>query len=130
MAVWTADPSSAGLERMVQQLTELYARNPRGVYLLNVITKSCGIPTPDVRATILRQFVSMRGKLRAAAIVLEKSGIEAALSRAVLSGFVTITKRPFEFKVVDSDVDALRWLEALGADVTPMLAATALELRK
>jgi hypothetical protein len=110
VAVWSGEPSAMRLASMVQSLRELHATNPNGVYLYNVISARTAMPEKAARDLMVRQFESMRGKLIAAAVVLEHSGIQYTLSRAIIATLATITRSPFLLKVFDSRATAAEWL--------------------
>jgi hypothetical protein len=57
------------------------------------------MPDSETRRVIVELFESMRSRLKSSAIVLEKSGVDGAMSRAVLSTLVTISRRPFDMKI-------------------------------
>jgi hypothetical protein len=114
VAFWTGQPTAERLEVMVEQLQRVWRQHQTGVFLLNVITADTGIPDAETRRVILGQFESMRNRLLAVAIVLEKSGIDATMSRAILSTLVTISRRPFAMKVFSERAAAAAWLNKQG----------------
>ena len=121
VAIWMGEPTAERLSAMVEQLRAVWRQYQNGVYLLNVITKDTGIPDGDTRRTIAAQFESMRDRLKASAIVLEKSGVDGTLSRTILSTLVTISRRPFEMKIFSSREAAAAWLTTRGAAPTQVL---------
>jgi len=106
VAFWTGQPTAERLEVMVEQLQRVWRQHQTGVFLLNVITADTGIPDAETRRVILG--------LLAVAIVLEKSGIDATMSRAILSTLVTISRRPFAMKVFSERAAAAAWLNKQG----------------
>lgn len=114
VAYWVGQPTVERLETMVDQLSSLWRRNQPGVYLFNVITADTGIPDTETRRTIAKQFESMRNRLIASAIVLEKSGVDGTMSRAIISTLLTITRNPFAMKVFGTRDAAAKWLKEQG----------------
>jgi hypothetical protein len=114
--VWTGDPSVVEVQRLFQELQVLWNKQEAGVYLLNVITVQTGMPSAPARDALRNYFEQARGKLRACAIVLEKSDIEGALSRTILTTLVTLARRPFVTKIFADRRSAALWLVTQGAD--------------
>ncbi len=114
--VWTGDPSVAEVQRLFFELQALWAKHEAGACLLNVITAQTGMPDAPAREALRNYFAQARGKLRACAIVLEKSDIEGALSRTILTTLVTLARRPFVTKIFADRPSAALWLIAQGAD--------------
>jgi hypothetical protein len=123
VAYWVGEPTAERLEAMVEQLRGVWRKHQTGVYLLNVITENTGIPDSATRRAIAGQFESMRNRLRASAIVLEKDGIDGTMSRAILSTLVTISRRPFDMKVFSTRDEAASWLARQGGSSARSLAA-------
>lgn len=121
VAFWIGEPTVARLEAMVEELCELWSKHPSGVFLLNVITEKTGIPDNEARRAIVQQFDSMRNRLKASAIVLEKTGVDGTMSRTILSTLVTISRRPFAMKVFSNRGEAATWLaEQSGANASAL----------
>ncbi|HVY25458.1 MAG TPA: hypothetical protein VHB79_02860 [Polyangiaceae bacterium] len=110
IALWWGECTRPALEDFGRELERLSARHPRGIYVLNVITEETGMPDNAARAYLETQFASMRGRLKATAIVLEKRGIMGTLSRAILNTVLTISKRPFEMGIVGDRSEGAHWL--------------------
>lgn len=137
VALWHGECTRPQLEHFGRELERLAARHPRGIYVLNVITDETGMPDNAARAYLEAQFVSMRGRVKATAIVLEKRGIMGTLSRAILNTVLTISKRPFEMGIVGDRSEGALWLapraaqkserlmQALGALVSQAAARSA-----
>jgi len=124
VAYWIGQPTPERLEAMVEQLRGAWRQHQEGVYLLNVITEDTGIPDTGTRRVIVEQFMSMRERLKASAIVLEKKGIDGTMSRTILSTLVTISRRPFDMKVFPRRDTAATWLaEQGGASARSLTAA-------
>jgi hypothetical protein len=114
--MWTGDPSVEELQRLFNELQALWGKHAAGVYLLNVITARTGMPGAPAREALRKYFEQARGKLRACAIVLEKSEIEGALSRTILTTLVTLARRPFATKIFADRPSASLWLVSQGAE--------------
>lgn len=114
VVVWQGEPSAARLVALADEMRELAHAHRSRVFLYNVITASTAMPGPEARETLRVQFESMRGQLAAAAIVLEKVGLEGTLSRTVLSTVLTISHRPFPMRVFPARRDAATWLVGQG----------------
>ena len=114
VAVWRGDPTPHRVRDLADQMRAIAERSSGRVYLLNVITASTPVPSAAARAALQREWAAMRGTLMAAAIVLEKGGIEGTLSRAVLSTIATATRQPFPMRVFASRRDAATWLVGSG----------------
>lgn len=112
---WNGEPTEARLNAMVEQRQSLWNAHRRGVYLLTVIYAKTGFPDSNARKAMVAQFESMRDRLRASAIVLEKDGVDATLSRAIISTLLTMSRRPFAMKIFPRRAVATQWLAALGA---------------
>jgi hypothetical protein len=84
------------------------------------------MPGPAARETLREHFEQVRGRLAAMAVVLEKSGIEGALSRTVLTTVVTLSRRPFTLKVFSDRRDASVWLASQGAAPSAVEAMAAM----
>lgn len=110
VAVWHGECTRPQLEHFGRELERLAARHPRGIYVLNVITEETGMPDNAARAYLESQFASMKGRVKATAIVLEKRGIMGTLSRAILNTVLTISKRPFEMGIVGDRSEGALWL--------------------
>jgi hypothetical protein len=115
VAVWQGDPTPERMRAMGDQLRAIARANSGRVFLYNVITASTGMPSAETRVECQTQFASMRGQLMAASIVLEKTGLEGALSRTMLSTFITLSQRPFPMRVFAVPRDAALWLSASGS---------------
>jgi hypothetical protein len=118
VAVWQGDPSAERIVALGDQLRAVARRNAGRVYLYNIITTSTPIPSPAARSALQAQFASMRGQLIAAAIVLEKTGAEGALARAILNTVVTVTRQPFPMRVFAVRRDAVTWLGGQGCGMS------------
>jgi hypothetical protein len=110
VVVWVGEPTVANLTDVYAHLLALRARDFGDIALFTVITASTGMPEPDARALLKRQFEEMRGGLKASAIVLEKQGVEGTLSRAILSTLLIVSRRPFPMKIFGARPEAGRWL--------------------
>jgi hypothetical protein len=110
VCVWAGDPTPENMEHFGRELEQLSARYPSGIMMFSVVGDSCGMPSAAAREVMKRQFESMRGRLLYATVAFEKTGIGGALSRAILSTLLTITRRPFEMSIHFSREDAARWL--------------------
>jgi hypothetical protein len=132
VAVWCGDPSAARVELLVEEMRAIAARNNSRVFMLKVITDPTPVPDAAARAALQKNFAAMRGTLMAAAMVLEKTGIEGTLSRTVLNTLSTVTRQPFPNRVFAVRRDGAVWLGNNGC-TTPvtslMSAAEGLELR-
>jgi len=115
VTAWLGDPLPARLTHMVTQLEKIYAKHPRGVFLYSVVTSTAGMPSPEAREVMRRQFHAMRDRLRAAGIVLEKTGVEGTLARTILSTVTTLTRQPFALRTFGDRVSAATWVVKQGA---------------
>jgi hypothetical protein len=132
VAVWQGDPTAKRMSALAEQMRVIARGNAGRVFLYNVITASTPLPGAEARAECAAQFASMRGQLLAASIVLEKTGLEGALSRTMLSTFVTISGRPFPMRVFALCRDGAAWLGSNGstASATALVSlADALRLK-
>ncbi len=127
-AVWSGEPTATRLVTLVQAMRDLHSVNPDGVYLYNVITQRTGMPGKAARDLMAKQFESMRGKLIAVSIVLEHSGIQYTLSRAVLGTLTTITRSPFQMKIFEKRDAAANWLSLMCKVPSTALVALASKL--
>lgn len=123
VAVWHGECTRTQLEHFGKELERLAARHPRGIYVLNVITEETGMPDNAARAYLEAQFASMRGRVKATAIVLEKRGIMGTLSRAILNTVLTISKRPFEMGIVGDRSEGVLWLAPRASQKSERLLA-------
>jgi hypothetical protein len=130
VAVWSGKPTVARLNTLVQALRQTYVAHPEGVYLYNLITVRTAMPDKAARELLAKQFESMRGKLLAAAIVLEHSGIQYTLSRAVIATLMTITRNPFALKTFDDRAVAAMWLSGESGTSPPSIASLARDLEE
>ena len=119
VAVWCGDPTGTRVQGLADHLRQVAASSGAPVFLFNVITWSTPVPASEARGVLQVQFDSMRGQVGAAAIVLEKTGLEGSLSRTVLSTLVTITKRPFPMRIFAVRRDAAQWLRSNGCAASP-----------
>jgi len=110
VAVWVGDPSVDQVRKFGAELEAVAEFHPSGIYVLNVITAGVGMPDQASRELLRQQFEGMRGRMRAAAIAIEQTGITATLSRAVISTLVTLTRRPFAVSILDHRSKAAQWL--------------------
>lgn len=110
VALWYGECTAPVLHAFYAELEQHAARHPRGIYVLNVINDSAGMPDDAARAALESQFSAMRGRLLGLVVVLEKRGIMGTLSRAILSTLLTMTKRPFEMTIVSDREEAADWL--------------------
>ncbi|MEI9937890.1 MAG: hypothetical protein WDO69_11790 [Pseudomonadota bacterium] len=121
IAIWWLKPEIANLVALVHRLRTLHDNHPKGIFLYNVITATTEIPEPAAREALRDHFSSMRGKLVAAALVVERPGIQGSLSRAVLTTIYTLSRSPFSMKIFSSRPAAAEWLAqhptAVPADV-------------
>jgi hypothetical protein len=85
-------------------------RHPDGLYVLNVITEQTGMPDNAARNYMGEQFATMRGRIKAMAVVLEKRGVMGTLSRAILNTVATISRRPFEMGILSDRPEGANWL--------------------
>lgn len=129
LAVWAGEPDAGQLGRAVEHMLELHRRYPAGVLMFNLIRSTAGMPSEGVRAHLRDYFERMRGKLSAAAVVVEHRGILQSLSRAVISTLVTITRKPFPLKTFGDRQQAAQWLaEQPGAPSAAVLEKALSEL--
>jgi len=110
VTVWRGDPIRVRLEHMVEQLVRIHERHPRGAFLYSVVLPTAGMPNAETRELMREQFQAMRNRLRAAAIVLEKRGVEGALSRTILSTLATLTRQPFALRTFAERGQGAAWL--------------------
>jgi hypothetical protein len=110
VAVWKGDPSAARLTSLGAELRTISQRNEGRVFVYNVITATTPVPTYESLAALQTQFNAMRGQLVALAVVLEKTGVEGTLSRAMLSTVITATRQPFPLRVFADRRDGAGWL--------------------
>jgi hypothetical protein len=132
IAVWQGDPTSARVTALADEMRDLGQAYRSRIFLYNVITAATAMPSAEARDVLRMQFERMRGQLGAAAIVLEKLGIEGTLSRTVISTVLTISQRPFPLRVFPTRRDAANWLVSQGCrpEAAQILAeAEALEAR-
>jgi hypothetical protein len=110
--VWVVDgkPNTFELEQLSNETLELAGRSPAGIYTYNLITSEARMPGAAERALIQRHFEQLRGKLIAAAVVLETPGVSGMLARTLLSTLITTAKRPFQLRVFADRVSAAAWL--------------------
>jgi hypothetical protein len=114
VVVWNGDPTIGRLEVTFARLVDLSKRYPDGVFMYNVILPSTGMPGSDARKLLQHQFESMRGALKGAVVVLEKSGIEGTLSRTIISTLLVLSRKPFAMKVFGLRREASEWLASHG----------------
>ncbi|MEI9950254.1 MAG: hypothetical protein WDO74_15075 [Pseudomonadota bacterium] len=110
IAIWWLEPEIASLVALVHQLRALHDSHPEGIFLYNVITATTEMPQPAAREALREHFSSMRGKLIAAALIVERPGIQGSLSRAVLTTIYTLSRSPFAMKIFSSRRTAAEWL--------------------
>jgi hypothetical protein len=110
VGLWFGECNLETLGSFSNELEALAAQRPQGIYILNIITDSTGVPDNATRALLQERFTAMRGRLLASAIVLEKRGIMATLSRAILTSVMTITKQPCEQVIFGDRGLAAEWL--------------------
>jgi hypothetical protein len=118
VAVWQGDPSADRVNVLGDHLRLWAKRNAGRVYLYNVITATTRLPSAQARSALHAQFSSMRGQLQGLAIVMEKTGVEGSLSRAMLTTVFTVTRQPFPMRVFALRRDALIWLTRQGCTAT------------
>jgi len=118
VAVWQGEPSADRVNVLADHLRLWAKRNAGRVYLYNVITATTKLPSAQTRAAMQVQFTSMRGQLQGMAIVLEKTGVEGSLARAMLTTVFTVTRQPFPMRVFALRRDALTWLTRQGCLAT------------
>jgi len=128
VAVWAGEPTVARLSEMVQALRSLHATHLEGVHLYNLITTRTGIPNKPARDLMARQFEAMRGKLISAAIVLEHSGVQYTLSRAVIGTLLTMTRNPFALKIFEKRDAAGQWLSTRSRASSEAIVTLAMEI--
>ncbi len=102
VGVWWGEPRASDLDVLASRLARLHQSNPAGVYLYTVITSTTAMPGSDAREHLRHHFESMRGKLLAMAVALEKTGLEGSFSRAVLSTVLVIARHPFPLRIVST----------------------------
>lgn len=112
--VWRGEPDVARVDGVANELRIITQRNDDRVFLYNVVTAAMPLPQAKARAALQKHFDAMRGKLIAAAMVVEKTGVEGPLHRAVLSTLITITRQPFAMRVFSARDDGARWLNSQG----------------
>src|SRR5262245_16391363 len=110
VAVWTGDPTVDQRARLKAGSDQLALNWRGGIHVLNVISEVTGMPDPPARELLRKQFESVRGRVLSLALVLEKRGILASPSRAILSTLLTLSGRPFEMVIYTSRSDAADWL--------------------
>jgi hypothetical protein len=110
--VWVVDgkPNTFELEQVANETLELASRSPAGIYTYNLITAEARMPGAAERALMQQHFEQLRGKLIAAAVVVETSGISGMLARTLLSTLITASKRPFQLRVFADRATASAWL--------------------
>jgi hypothetical protein len=128
VAVWSGEPTAARLAALVRAMRDVYGSNPEGVFLFNVITGRTGMPDKAARDLLARQFEAMRGKLVAAAIVIEHSGVQYTMSRAIIGTLTAIARSPFSMKIFDSRDTAAAWLTITSKVPSQTLLALAAQL--
>lgn len=127
VAIWRGDPSAERVNGLGETLRTAARRSADRVYLYNIITNDTPLPNAEARAALQTQFASMRGQLVAAAIVLEKIGAEGALSRAILTTVVTVSRQPFPMRIFSRRRDALIWLKNQGCAASAATMSTLAE---
>jgi hypothetical protein len=135
VAIWRGDPSPDRVDALAAQMRVIAKRNNSRVFLYNVITHSTPVPSAGSRATLQKHFSGMRGTLMGAAMVLEKTGLEGALSRTVLNTLGTIARQPFPMRIFAVRRDAAVWLgnqgsAASGVALTSMAESLEARLRE
>ena len=110
VALWYGDCTLAVLEKFRAELELIATRNPSGIYVLNVISEETGMPDNAARKYLGEQFATMRGRIKAMAVVLEKRGIMGTLSRTILNTVATIARRPFEMSIVGDRSEGASWV--------------------
>ena len=110
VVAWWLEPEISNLVAVLHGLRDLHVRHPQGIFLFNVITAATKMPKPAVREVLREHFSSMRGKLLAAALVVEKPGIQGSLTRAVLTTVHTLSRAPFAMKLFSNRRAGARWL--------------------
>jgi hypothetical protein len=131
VAVWLGEPDPHHLSEAVAGMEKLHLQFPGRVLMLNVIGETAGMPNAATREALRGQFEQMRGKLAAAAVVIEHRGVLHSLSRAIVTSLVTISRQPFPLKVFGDRGLAAEWLAThRGAPDAAALTALALQLER
>lgn len=132
VALWKGDPTAARITALGAELRAVAQRSQGRIFVYNIITASTPVPTYDSLAALQKQFNTMRGQLVALAVVLEKTGVEGTLSRAVLSTTLTVTRQPFPLRIFAQRRDGAGWLGSQSCSIPSdrlVSFATALEER-
>jgi hypothetical protein len=110
VAFWYGECTQPVLEKFRGELEQVALRHPGGMYVLNVISEETGMPDNAARKYLGEQFATMRGRIKAMAVVLEKRGIMGTLSRTILNTVATIARRPFEMGIVGDRSEGASWV--------------------
>jgi hypothetical protein len=110
VAYWYGECTLPALEQFRGELEQVALRHPSGIYVLNVISEETGMPDNAARKYLGEQFATMRGRIKAMAVVLEKRGIMGTLSRTILNTVATIARRPFEMGIVGDRSEGASWV--------------------
>jgi hypothetical protein len=126
VGLWFGECNLETLGAFSEELSQLAARQPNGVYILNIITDTTGVPDNATRGLLQERFMAMRGRLLACAMVLEKRGIMVTLSRAILTSVMTVAKHPCEQAIFGDRGLAADWLakRSSSPSVEKLLGAT------
>jgi hypothetical protein len=125
VAVWRGAPTRARFQAIANAVR---TRNlwPTSFVILNYIGPETPLPDKDAREAVRAFFESMGSRLLGIANVLDKQGLQATLSRAVVKGITAVTRHSFPIRVFASLDPAAEWLSksfTTSPDEATLLAA-------
>jgi hypothetical protein len=125
VAVWRGAPTRARFEAVANAVR---TRNlwPTSLVILNYIGPDTPLPDKDARGAVQGFFESMGSRLLGIANVLDKQGLQASLSRAVMKGISAVSRHSFPMRVFESLDPAAGWLSktfTASPDEATLLAA-------
>src|SRR5262245_57929704 len=97
--------------KLLQKLaTERAQKHSAGIGVLTVIPKDATPPSAEARAAMNEAINNVLGSLRCLCYLVEGTGFQGAMVRAVLTGMRFLGQRPYATHVSTDLEDALGWM--------------------
>jgi hypothetical protein len=106
---WRDTPSIEGLDASVLGKREVYAKNPNGVVVLNLLAAETALPSPEVRTYAERKQGEDTSGVLCHGTVLDGRGFWAGTMRSMMAGLYLVSRSPFPRKVFSSVAEAAAW---------------------
>ena len=112
LIVWKKETQASAYQRLITLVTEMGARHPEGIGVLQVVETSAAPPNEAARKVFQDALDVCDKYVKHHSVVHDGTGFKAASVRAIMMGVYMVRQPKFEHLVANSLQKAAQWHEA------------------